>query len=204
MSSSGVNLDPGKRQQLSLSSLKPAQFCEPSIWQQHRHAIVFAACLQALHWQKMHLQRCALQTLVLFLSRRVVRRNEEECHTHTAYSFRQFYIQCIAPAATTKPRPEKRCLSSIVGPCRDNSSTCSSLVLVQEVWPLCLIGLDSWSARGLSSNPSFLPILFSLSVFLLSSLSKFHFSLLFVHQPLLENIVIFGFSCFSFSCLFLS
>ena len=55
---------------------------------------------------------------------------------------------CIAPAMWTQASSKKRCLPSIAGPCRNNSSTRSSLVVVQEVWPLCLIGLDSWSATA--------------------------------------------------------
>ena len=39
---------------------------------------------------------------------------------------------------------------------------------------------------------------------LLSSLSKIHFSLLFVHQPLFRKDSLWGFFCFSFACLFLS
>ena len=46
-------------------------------------------------------------------------------------------------------RHQKKCLPSIVGPCRNiNSSTLSSFVLVQEVWPLCLCGNDYWPATA--------------------------------------------------------
>ena len=58
----------------------------------------------------------------------------------------QFYMHCTATWAQVATR--KECLSSIVGPCRNNSSTLSSLVIVQEVWPLRLRGNDYWSATA--------------------------------------------------------
>ena len=53
---------------------------------------------------------------------------------------------------TSQATSSKRCLSSIVGPCRNDSSMHSSIVLVQEVWPLCLICFDSWSATASSEK----------------------------------------------------
>ena len=55
-------------------------------------------------------------------------------------------MHCTAAWAQVATR--KECLSSIVGPCRNNSSTLSSLVLVQEVWPLRLCGNEYWSATA--------------------------------------------------------
>ena len=58
----------------------------------------------------------------------------------------QSYMHCTAAWAQVATKQE--CLPRIVGPCRNNSSTLSSLVFVQEVWPLRLCGNDYWSATA--------------------------------------------------------
>ena len=62
-------------------------------------------------------------------------------------AFARLVVPCTAMWAQDSPR-EKRCLRNIIGPCRNSRPTLSSLVLVQEVWPLRLCGNDYWSATA--------------------------------------------------------
>ena len=67
-------------------------------------------------------------------------------HIALRVAFARLVVHCTAMWAQAATR--KRCLPCIVGPCRNNSSTPSSLVLVREVWPLRLCGNDCWSATA--------------------------------------------------------
>ena len=73
------------------------------------------------------------------------------CLLHIASASLLCIEHCTIQTATTmwaQATTRKMCLSSIVGPCRNNSSTHSRLANKQADWSLCLIGLDSWSATA--------------------------------------------------------